>query len=182
MKLIPTSIPEVVLFEPRVFHDNRGFFMESWNQATFDALIGETRFVQDNYSRSKKGTLRGLHLQLNHPQGKLIWVLSGTIFDVAVDMRPKSATFGHWTAQILSVEEHRALWIPEGFAHGFYVLSEFADVLYKCTDFYHPEDELTLHWQDPTTAIDWPLDVDPIVSWKDSQGGDFATVVEKVNG
>ncbi|QSX28902.1 dTDP-4-dehydrorhamnose 3,5-epimerase [Shewanella cyperi] len=181
MRIIPTAIPEVVLIEPRVFQDKRGYFMESWNQATFDALIGETRFVQDNYSRSQKGTLRGLHLQRNHPQGKLIWVLSGTIFDVAVDMRPGSATFGQWTGHILSADNPRQLWIPEGFAHGFYVLSEFADVLYKCTDFYHPEDELTLHWQDPKLAIDWPLDANPIVSAKDLQGMDFSAAVEKLS-
>ena len=171
MKIIPFEIPDVYLVEPKVFGDERGFFMESFNERTFKASTGtDAHFVQDNHSRSRKGVLRGLHYQIRQPQGKLIRIIAGEVFDVAVDIRRRSPTFGKWTATRLSAENHRQLWIPEGFAHGFLVLSEFADVLYKTTDFYAPEHERCIRWDDPDLAIAWPLEGTPIVSKKDEVG------------
>lgn len=170
MKIHPTQLPEVLLLEPRVFGDDRGFFFESWNQRTFTELDLNFDFVQDNHSRSGRNTLRGLHYQLEFPQGKLVRVVSGEVFDVAVDMRKSSPTFGKWASFVLSAENKRMAWIPPGFAHGFCVTSESADFLYKTTDFWHPEDEHTLLWNDPDLAIDWPLAGPPIMAAKDAAG------------
>lgn len=168
-----SKIPDVLLIEPRVFHDERGFFEETYEKNRYvDAGIVE-EFVQDNFSRSKKGTLRGLHYQIEHPQGKLVQVLRGCVFDVAVDLRKSSPTFGKWCGYDLSDENHCQLYIPPGFAHGFYVLSETADLFYKCTDFYFPEHERTLIYNDAQTGIDWPIDVSPIVTEKDLAGLPF---------
>lgn len=168
----PTDIPDVVLVEPRVFRDERGFFLESWNERTFSEARIEAGFVQDNHSRSQRGTLRGLHYQIQQAQGKLVRVVSGEVFDVAVDLRRSSPTFGKWVGVRLSADRHNMLWIPHGFAHGFYVTSEFADLLYKCTDFYSPIHDRTLAWDDPDLAIDWPLipGEQPILSSKDAAG------------
>lgn len=159
MKAIYTKIPDVKIIEPTVFGDERGFFMETWNQKRFEELVTgkPTPFVQDNHSKSKKGILRGLHYQTENTQGKLVRVISGEVFDVAVDIRKGSSTFGKWVGVYLSAENKRQLWIPEGFAHGFYVLSENADFVYKCTDYYNPEFELSLKWDEPDIGIDWPL-------------------------
>ncbi len=168
-----TRLPEVRLIEPRVFGDARGFFLESWNQRVFDEAVGEAvRFVQDNHSRSSRGVLRGLHYQLANPQGKLVRVVAGRVFDVAVDMRRDSPRLGQWAGVELSAESPRMLWIPPGFAHGFRVLSDTADFLYKATAYYAPDDEKTLAWDDPAVAVDWPLDpgVMPRVSAKDQAG------------
>ncbi len=168
-----TRLPEVRLIEPRVFGDARGFFLESWNQRVFDEAVGEAvRFVQDNHSRSSRGVLRGLHYQLANPQGKLVRVVAGRVFDVAVDMRRDSPRLGQWAGVELSAESPRMLWIPPGFAHGFLVLSDTADFLYKATAYYAPDDEKTLAWDDPAVAVDWPLDpgVMPRVSAKDQAG------------
>ncbi|MEZ5449170.1 MAG: dTDP-4-dehydrorhamnose 3,5-epimerase [Thiolinea sp.] len=172
MNIIPTSIPDVLIIEPRVFGDERGFFMESWNQQAFAKAGLELDFVQDNHSRSRQGILRGLHYQLINPQGKLVRVTQGRVFDVAVDLRRSSSTFGQWTGVELSAENHRLFWVPPGFAHGFYVMSESADFQYKCTDFYAPEHERCLRWDDPTLAIDWPLvnGEAPQLSAKDAVG------------
>jgi dTDP-4-dehydrorhamnose 3,5-epimerase len=158
MKVIPTALPGVLIFEPGVFEDERGFFFESFNQREFDTAIGQhVEFVQDNHSRSQRGVLRGLHYQLPpRAQGKLVRVTSGRVFDVAVDMRRSSATFGRWTGIELSEANRRQLWIPVGFAHGFLVLSEAADFLYKTTDYYAPAMEVTIRWDDPQIAIAWP--------------------------
>ena len=158
MKITPTELPEVLLLEPRVFGDARGFFLESFNQRAFDAALGRhVEFVQDNHSRSARGVLRGLHFQRPpHAQGKLVRVASGAVFDVAVDMRRSSPRFGRWTGAELSSENQRQLWIPPGFAHGFLVLSESADFLYKTTDYYAPAAEASLRWNDPVLAIRWP--------------------------
>ena len=154
----PTRLPEVLVLEPQVFGDDRGFFMESWNQRRFDEATGlRARFVQDNHSRSPRGVLRGMHYQIEHAQGKLVRVVSGSVFDVAVDMRRSSPRFGQWVGVELDAQNKRQLWIPPGFAHGFLVLSEYADFLYKTTDYYAPEHERALAWNDPTVAIDWPL-------------------------
>lgn len=172
-----TGLPEVLLLEPRVFGDARGFFMESWNQRVFDDALGQpVSFVQDNHSRSARGVLRGMHYQLAHPQGKLVRVVSGAVFDVAVDMRRDSPRLGRWTGVELSDDNHRMLWIPPGFAHGFLVLSESADFLYKATGYYDPADEKALAWNDPTVGIDWPLQPaqDPVVSAKDQTAARFA--------
>ncbi|MEY2802564.1 MAG: dTDP-4-dehydrorhamnose 3,5-epimerase [Ramlibacter sp.] len=168
-----TQLPEVLLLQPRVFGDARGFFLESWNQRVFDEAVGQSvRFVQDNHSRSARGVLRGLHYQLQQPQGKLVRVVSGRVFDVAVDMRRDSPRRGQWAGVELSAEDHRMLWIPPGFAHGFLVLSESADFLYKATGYYAPADEHTVAWDDPDLAIAWPLQpgVPPLVSAKDQAG------------
>lgn len=170
MKLIPTSLPDVLLVEPKVFGDARGFFFESWNQRTFAESGIDARFVQDNHSRSTQGVLRGLHYQLRQPQGKLVRVLSGSIFDVAVDIRRSSPRFGKWIGVVLSAEAHDSLWVPAGFAHGFCVLSEFAEVLYKTTDYYAPEQERCIIWNDAAIGIQWPLPSPPILSAKDQQG------------
>jgi dTDP-4-dehydrorhamnose 3,5-epimerase len=169
-KKISTSLPGVVVLEPRVFADERGFFLESYNEKDFAELgIGE-KFVQDNHSSSQWNVLRGLHYQLKQTQGKLVRVVEGEILDVAVDVRPSSPTFRGWVAERLSSENKRMLWIPAGFAHGFRVISEKAQVLYKATDFYAPEHERTLIWNDPDLKIDWELEGDPIVSAKDQRG------------
>jgi dTDP-4-dehydrorhamnose 3,5-epimerase len=165
------SIPDVVLFEPKVFGDDRGFFYESFNQARFEEAIGRSaNFVQDNHSRSVKGVLRGLHYQIQQTQGKLVRVAAGTVFDVAVDLRKSSPTFGQWVGEILSAENKRQLWIPEGFGHGFVVLSESAEFLYKTTDYYAPQYERSIAWNDPDLAIDWHFDGIPSLSAKDAQG------------
>ncbi len=154
-----TRLPEVLIVEPRVFGDDRGFFMESWNLREFDSAVGhEVRFVQDNHSRSARGVLRGLHYQLTQPQGKLVRVTSGRVFDVAVDMRRGSPRCGQWVGVELSAENRRQMWVPPGFAHGFLVLSESADFLYKATDYYAPADEQALAWNDPTVGVEWPLE------------------------
>ena len=172
MKVIPTELPEVLILEPKVYGDERGFFMESYNRRTFHDAVGQdTDFVQDNHSRSARGVLRGLHFQLPpHAQGKLVRVTSGNVFDVAVDVRRSSARFGHWVGVELSAENHRQLWIPQGFAHGFLVLSERADFLYKATAFYFAEAETSIRWDDPTIAISWPIPqgTTPIISAKDA--------------
>ena len=157
MKVTPTAIPEVLVIEPKVFGDARGFFFESFNQKAFDEAIGRhVDFVQDNHSRSSKGVLRGLHYQIQQPQGKLVRVASGAVFDVAVDIRRSSATFGKWVGLELSEQNQRQLWVPEGFAHGFLVLTETADFLYKTTDYYAPAYERSVMWNDPAIGIDWP--------------------------
>jgi dTDP-4-dehydrorhamnose 3,5-epimerase len=170
MKVIPTRLPEVLLLEPRVFGDSRGFFFESWNEREFERAGIRARFVQDNHSRSEKGVLRGLHYQTRQPQGKLIRVIAGEIFDVAVDVRRNSPTFGQWEGVRLSAESHKLLWVPVGFAHGFCVLSDFAEVLYKATDFYAPEQERCILWNDPELHIDWALPGAPTLSAKDAAG------------
>ena len=172
MKIIPTHIPDVLILEPQVFGDARGFFMETWNAKTFTDAGLDLNFVQDNHSRSRQGTLRGMHYQIKHPQGKLVRVTSGKVFDVAVDLRQSSPTFGQWAGAELSDEDHRMLWVPPGFAHGFYVMSESADFLYKCTDLYAPEYDRSLHWNDPSIGIEWPLvnGAAPTISAKDEAG------------
>lgn len=170
-----TSIPGVLILQPKIFPDARGHFFESYNAKAFEAATGLKRdFVQDNHSLSTKGVLRGLHYQIQHPQGKLVRVTAGAVFDVAVDLRRSSATFGRWTGGILSGENKLQFWIPEGFAHGFYVLSETAEFLYKATDYYHPEFERSILWNDPDIAIDWDLKGEPILAEKDKCGGAFA--------
>lgn len=171
MKFTPTRIPDVVLIEPQVFGDHRGFFMETWHQKEFAEAGIELPFVQDNHSRSAHGILRGLHYQIQQAQGKLVRVIRGEVYDVAVDIRRGSSTFGHWVGEILSEENRRMLWVPPGFAHGFYVVSEVAEFVYKCTDFYAPQHEKSILWSDPQLAIDWPLvnGVPPILSGKDAQ-------------
>lgn len=171
MKIIPTAIPDLLIFEPNVFGDQRGFFLESYNQRTFQSLTGlSLNFVQDNHSRSGKNVLRGLHYQIQQPQGKLVRVASGSVFDVAVDLRKSSPTFGRWDGVELSGDNHRQLWVPPGFAHGFVVLSEQADFLYKTTDYYAPEHERCIRWDDPEVGIVWPEGIAPLLSGKDQQG------------
>lgn len=171
MKATPSSIPDLLIIEPRVFGDNRGFFFESFNRGKFAELIGrEIDFVQDNHSRSVKHVLRGMHYQIQHPQGKLVRVVQGVVLDVAVDIRKSSPTFGQHVALELSAENKRMLWIPEGFAHGFVVLSDTAEFLYKTTDYWFPEHERCLRWDDAKLAIDWKLNEPPSLSVKDSQG------------
>ncbi|AST69932.1 MULTISPECIES: dTDP-4-dehydrorhamnose 3,5-epimerase [Kosakonia] len=170
MNIIDTAINDVKLIEPNVFGDSRGFFMETWNEKKFEQAIGKTQFVQDNHSKSCKGTLRGLHYQLANTQGKLVRVVAGTVYDVVVDLRKHSSTFGKWAGFYLSDENKRQLWVPEGLAHGFYVTSETAEFVYKCTDFYNPTAEQTLLWSDPQLAIEWPLEGEPLLSDKDKQG------------
>jgi dTDP-4-dehydrorhamnose 3,5-epimerase len=171
MKATPLAIPDVVLIEPQVFGDERGFFFESFNQARFEAAIGRpVRFVQDNHSRSGRYVLRGLHYQIRQPQGKLVRVVQGEVFDVAVDLRKSAKTFGRWVGHILSAENKHQLWIPEGFAHGFVVMSDTAEFLYKTTDYYAPTFERCLRWDDPTIGIEWPAGMQPILSAKDQAG------------
>lgn len=172
MKVTPLAIPEVCLIEPQVFGDPRGFLLVSWIEATFRREVADVGFVQDNHSRSRKGTLRGLHFQAEHTQGKLVRCGMGRLLDVAVDVRRSSPTFGKWVAAELSDENHHQLWVPAGFAHGFLVLSESADLHYKVTDRYHPQSERTLQWDDPAVGIDWPLEagVAPLLSPKDAVG------------
>ncbi|RZU47282.1 dTDP-4-dehydrorhamnose 3,5-epimerase [Fluviicoccus keumensis] len=174
MRVLPTPIPDLLLIEPRLFGDDRGFFMESFNEARFAALTGcDVRFVQDNHSRSSRHVLRGLHYQIRQPQGKLVRVVAGEVLDVAVDLRRSSPTFGRWAGFRLSAENHRQLWLPPGFAHGFVVLSPSADFLYKTTDYYAPEHERTIRWDDPDLAIDWGLSVAPALSGKDAAAAWF---------
>jgi dTDP-4-dehydrorhamnose 3,5-epimerase len=174
MKVIPTAIPDVLIIEPKVFGDTRGFFYESFNQAVFCQTIGfNTSFVQDNHSRSAQGVLRGLHYQIQQPQGKLVRVVRGAVFDVVVDIRRSSPTFGQWEGVELSEENHRQLWIPAGFAHGFLVLSDSAEFLYKTTDYYAPEFERCIVWNDTTLSIQWPLQNEPQLSAKDQAGVTF---------
>jgi dTDP-4-dehydrorhamnose 3,5-epimerase len=176
MNVVPTEIPDVLIIEPRVFGDDRGFFMESFNQQTFADKTGlDLNFVQDNHSRSAKNVLRGLHYQIQQAQGKLVRAVVGSILDVAVDMRKRSATFGQWVSCELSAENKRQLWVPAGFAHGFLVLSDTADVLYKTTDYYAPDYERSLLWNDPEIGVVWPLSGDPILSAKDRDGQPFKT-------
>ena len=175
MKATLTAIPDVMIIEPNVFGDDRGFFFESFNERRFAELTGiNTRFVQDNHSKSAKNVLRGLHYQIRQAQGKLVRVVEGEVFDVAVDMRKSSPTFGKWVGQHLSAQNKRQLWIPEGFAHGFLVLSDTAEFLYKTTDYYAPEHERCLAWNDPEVAINWPLAGEPLLSGKDQQGRRWA--------
>ncbi len=178
MKIIPMKLPDVLILEPEVFGDERGFFMESFNARKFAEATGlDVQFVQDNHSRSAKGVLRGLHYQLQQPQGKLVRVVRGAVFDVAVDIRKHSATFGQWVGVELSAENHRQLWVPAGFAHGFLVLSETADFLYKTTDYYAPEYERCIRWDDKALAIDWPLQAPPVRSAKDAAGTSLSDAV-----
>ncbi len=169
MKFTPTSLPGVILIEPRVYGDERGFFMETWHRRRFAEHGIDQDFVQDNQSRSRRGILRGLHYQIRQPQGKLVRVTAGAVFDVAVDLRRSSPCFGQWTGVELSAGNHRMLWVPPGFAHGFLVLSESADFVYKCTDYYAPEHERCLRWDDPRIGIEWPLPggAPPLLSEKD---------------
>ena len=170
MKRLPTAIPEVLLLEPKVFGDERGFFFESYNRRTLAELGVNADFVQDNHSRSTKGVLRGLHYQRHHPQGKLVRVIAGEVFDVAVDLRRSSRSYGQWVSSTLSAENKRMMWIPPGFAHGFLTLSESAEFLYKTTDYWHPDDERCLIWNDPDLAIAWPLAGEPQLAAKDRAG------------
>ncbi len=174
MQVVTTALPDVLILEPKVFGDERCFFFESFNSRQFAEATGLHReFVQDNHSRSAKGVLRGLHYQVQQAQGKLVRVTAGEVFDVAVDLRRSSPTFGRWVGVHLSAENKRQLWVPEGFAHGFVVLSEFAEFLYKTTDYYAPEHERCIRWDDPTLAIDWPLTEAPQLSAKDQAGLSF---------
>jgi dTDP-4-dehydrorhamnose 3,5-epimerase len=176
MQILPTLHPEVLLLEPRVFGDARGFFFESWNQREFARIGVDAVFVQDNHSKSSHGILRGLHYQTSQVQGKLVRVVAGEVFDVAVDMRRSSPHFGQWAGALLSADNHRMLWIPPGFAHGFLVTGDSAEFVYKCTDFYAPEHEVSIRWDDPDIAIDWPLADGraPTLSAKDAAGLRFA--------
>jgi dTDP-4-dehydrorhamnose 3,5-epimerase len=177
MKVIPTEIPDVLIIEPQVYGDDRGFFLESFNQKDFREKTGvNTTFVQDNHSMSLKNVLRGLHYQIPNPQGKLVRVVNGSVFDVAVDARKGSPTFGQWVGCILSAENKRIFWVPEGFAHGFLVLSDRAEFLYKTTNYYYPQYEKTIAWNDADLGIDWPLDTPPILSPKDQAGQPFKSV------
>ncbi|MFA7383638.1 MAG: dTDP-4-dehydrorhamnose 3,5-epimerase [Desulfurivibrionaceae bacterium] len=171
MRFLPTEIPEVLLIEPQVFGDSRGFFMETWHAAKFVSAGLDLGFVQDNHSKSVQGTLRGIHYQIEKPQGKLVRVISGEVFDVAVDLRKSSPTFGRWIGDILSAENKKMLWVPPGFGHGFYVLSPEAEFVYKCTELYAPEHERCIRWDDPELGIAWPLlALAPLLSAKDLAG------------
>jgi dTDP-4-dehydrorhamnose 3,5-epimerase len=174
MNVVSTAIPDVRVIEPRVFADDRGFFFESWNARALAAAGIDAAFVQDNHSRSRRGVLRGLHYQIEHAQGKLVRCVAGEVFDVAVDLRRSAPTFGRSVGVALSAENRRMLWVPPGFAHGFLVLSDSADFLYKTTDYWHPEHERTLLWSDPALAIGWPLAGPPIVAAKDAAGKPLA--------
>lgn len=180
MNVIETKIPDVKIIEPTVFGDERGFFMETWQQKKFEELVTgrPTQFVQDNHSKSKQGILRGLHYQTEHTQGKLVRVVSGEVYDVAVDMRSHSETLGQWVGVVLSESNKRQLWIPEGFAHGFYVMSDEAEFVYKCTDYYHPQAEHSLLWNDSTLEIEWPITTAPILSDKDKNAVLFKDAVK----
>ncbi len=174
MNVVPTEIPEVLIIEPKVFEDDRGFFFESFNRRAFAEKTGvEADFVQDNHSRSSQNVLRGLHYQIQQPQGKLVRVVAGAVFDVAVDIRKSAPTFGKWVGCLLSAENKRQLWIPVGFAHGFLVVSQTAEVLYKATDYYAPGQERCILWNDPDLAINWELTATPVLSAKDQAGQPF---------
>ena len=171
MQVVQTAIPDVLILEPKVFGDDRGFFLESFNQQTFEDLTGiKANFVQDNHSKSAANVLRGLHYQIEQAQGKLVRVTSGEVFDVAVDIRRQSATFGKWVGALLSAENKRQMWIPQGFAHGFVVLKDNTEFLYKTTDYYAPQYERCIRWDDPAIGIEWPVSQPPILSVKDHQG------------
>ena len=172
MKVIDTAIPDVKVIEPSVFGDDRGFFMETWNNQVFKDKVANKNFVQDNHSKSKKGILRGLHFQTKNCQGKLVRVIQGEVFDVAVDLRKESSTYGQWVGEYLSSSNKKQLWIPEGFAHGFFVVSEEAEFVYKCTNYYNPEFEHSLRWDDEKIGIDWPIGdgEKPVLSAKDLDG------------
>lgn len=175
MEFKPTAIADVVVIEPKVFGDHRGFFMETWTQRIFEEAGIQADFVQDNHSKSQQNVLRGLHYQIEQAQGKLVRVLSGEVYDVAVDMRRSSPTFGQWVAEVLSAENKKMLWVPPGFAHGFYVMSEEAEFVYKCTDYYAPQYERSVIWNDTQLAIDWPIgEAEPLLSPKDLAGKPFA--------
>ncbi len=175
MNVIDTAIADVKIIEPKVFGDERGFFFESFNGNAFNKAIGrKVEFVQDNHSKSSKGVLRGLHYQIQQPQGKLVRVVAGEVFDVAVDIRKSSQTFGQWIGVVLSAENKKQLWVPEGFAHGFVTLSETAEFLYKTTDYYAPEFERSIAWNDPDIGIEWPLDAEPSLSGKDQKGSQLS--------
>lgn len=178
MNVIKTNIPDVLVLEPKVFGDERGFFYESFNAKVFEDITGvKTDFVQDNHSKSAKHVLRGLHYQTKQVQGKLVRAIQGEVFDVAVDVRKSSPTFGQWVGEVLSADNKRMMWVPPGFAHGFLVLSETAEFLYKTTDFYAPEHEQVIVWNDPTIQIKWPLDVEPAVSTKDAAGRQLSNAI-----
>lgn len=168
MNIILTTIPDLVVLEPRVFGDARGFVLESWNERSFREAGIDARFVQDNHSRSRRGVLRGLHYQLRQAQGKLVRVLTGEVYDVVVDIRRSSPTFGHWVGTHLKADDHRMVWIPPGLAHGFCVISESADVFYKTTDYWAPEYERTIRWNDPALGIEWPIETERVLSAKDA--------------
>ena len=172
MEVVPSRLPDVLIIKPAVFEDPRGFFMETWNSKEFAQAGMAADFVQDNYSSSVAGTVRGLHYQIEQAQGKLVWVVKGDVFDVVVDLRKSSPDFGQWAGEVLSADNRKQMWIPPGFAHGFLVISATADFQYKCTDYYAPEHERTLQWNDPDIGIDWPLldDEKPILSSKDQAG------------
>jgi len=172
MNFVETPLQDVYVLEPKVFGDERGFFQETWNEQVFRDAGFDLKFVQDNHSRSSQGILRGMHYQMEQTQGKLVRVTSGEVFDVAVDMRRSSPSFGQWFGIVLSAANHKMLWVPPGFAHGFYVMSDHADFLYKCTDFYHPASEQSLAWDDATVGIEWPLEAggEPSLSAKDAEG------------
>ncbi len=171
MKVIDTNIPEVKIIEPKVFGDERGFFLETYSEERYNRLLGlDLHFVQDNHSRSTRGVLRGLHFQQKNPQGKLVRVVRGEVFDVAIDIRQGSPTFGQYASVVLSEENKKQFWVPEGFAHGFLVLSDSADFEYKCTNYYDPSSEACLLWNDPELGIKWPVEVEPLLSEKDQQG------------
>jgi dTDP-4-dehydrorhamnose 3,5-epimerase len=174
VNVIPTALPDVLLIEPKVFADERGFFFESWNKRALAVAGLDADFVQDNHSRSERNVLRGLHYQIEHAQGKLVRVCSGAVFDVAVDIRKASPTFGRWVGVTLSAQSKQMLWIPPGFAHGFLVLSEAAEFLYKTTDYWYPQHERTLLWNDPALRIVWPLEGAPTVAAKDAAGRPLA--------
>lgn len=176
MQLIPTRIPDVLILEPQLFGDQRGFFMETFRQTVFDKIGSNVQFVQDNHSGSSQGVLRGLHYQIKKPQGKFVRVIKGEVFDVAVDLRKSSATFGHWVGELLTEKNRKSMWVPPGFAHGFYVLSDTAEFVYKCTDYYMPEYERSIRWDDPNIAIDWPLldGSSPVLSAKDEAAKVFS--------
>ena len=177
MNVTPTAIADVLIIEPQVHGDHRGYFMETWRKSEMESLGIFEEFVQDNQSKSLQNTLRGLHYQLRRPQGKLVRVLAGEIFDVVVDLRKSSKSFGHWVGEILSAENHKQLWVPAGFAHGFYVLSDSAEIAYKCTEYYDAEDDRSLLWNDPDLAIDWPLlDDQPLLSEKDREATPLSTI------
>lgn len=174
MKVVATALPDVKLIEPQVYGDARGFFYESYNARAFAEQVCDVTFVQDNHSRSQRGVLRGLHYQIRRPQGKLVRVVAGEVLDVAVDLRRSSPTFGKWASVRLSGDSHRQLWVPPGFAHGFVVLSDYADFLYKTTDYYAPEHERCIRWDDAQLAIDWEIDFAPQLSAKDAAAPAFA--------
>lgn len=181
MKVIETNIPSVKIIEPNVFGDERGFFMETWQQKEFEEKVSKRTFVQDNHSKSKKGILRGLHYQNKNTQGKLVRVVYGEVFDVAVDVRKDSPTLGQWVGVYLSAENKKQLWVPEGFAHGFYVTSDEAEFVYKCTDYYNPNAEHSLAWNDSTVGVEWPLDGEPILSVKDLTASSFELFLAEIN-